>query len=165
MPPLDAAALDRLALRYVERFATTRGRLARYLERKVRERGWHGAPVDPISVAERMARLGYVDDLAFGAARVAAMERRGLGRRRVIGALRHDGLSAEDLGKVAPEDDGGLDAALAFARRRRLGPYDPEPADRDRQRRQIAALLRAGHTFDIARRVMAMTPDDLADIA
>ena len=37
--PLDAAALDRLALRYVERFATTRGKLADYLRRKMRERG------------------------------------------------------------------------------------------------------------------------------
>ena len=56
--PLDAAALDQLALRYVERFATTRGKLADYLRRKVRERGWQGAPVDPASVAERMAALG-----------------------------------------------------------------------------------------------------------
>ena len=41
-PPLDAAALERLALRYVERFATTRGRLTDYLTRKIRERGWEG---------------------------------------------------------------------------------------------------------------------------
>jgi regulatory protein len=31
--PLDSAALDRLALRYVERFATTRAKLAAYLAR------------------------------------------------------------------------------------------------------------------------------------
>ena len=42
VPPLDRAALERLALRYVERFATTRGRLTDYLKRKIRERGWDG---------------------------------------------------------------------------------------------------------------------------
>lgn len=40
LTPLDPARLERLALRYVERFATTRVKLTRYLERKVRERGW-----------------------------------------------------------------------------------------------------------------------------
>ena len=39
LPPLDAAALERLALRYVERFATTRGKLTDYLRRKIREIG------------------------------------------------------------------------------------------------------------------------------
>ena len=53
--PLDAAALDRIALRYVERFATTRARLADYLRRKIRERGWDGEPVDPAAIAERFA--------------------------------------------------------------------------------------------------------------
>ena len=64
-PPLDAAALDRLALRYVERFATTRGKLADYLRRKVRERGWTGPDADPQAIAERMAGLGYIDDRQF----------------------------------------------------------------------------------------------------
>ncbi|HYZ48955.1 MAG TPA: RecX family transcriptional regulator, partial [Sphingomonas sp.] len=40
--PLDAPALERFALRYVERYATTRARLADYLSRKLRERGWAG---------------------------------------------------------------------------------------------------------------------------
>ena len=61
-PPLDAAALERLALRYVERFATSRGKLADYLARKVRERGWDGVPVDPREVAQRMADGGAVLD-------------------------------------------------------------------------------------------------------
>ncbi|KTW08260.1 RecX family transcriptional regulator, partial [Sphingomonas sanguinis] len=34
--------LERLALRYVERFATTEGKLVDYLTRKLRERGWAG---------------------------------------------------------------------------------------------------------------------------
>ena len=56
LPPLNAADLERFALRYVERYATTRGRLAEYLKRKVRERGWEGATApDTIALAQRMA--------------------------------------------------------------------------------------------------------------
>ena len=161
-PPLDASALERLALRYVERFATTRGRLRQYLERKLRERGWEGegAP-DPAELAERMAGLGYVDDAAYGEARAAAMARRGLGGRRVSEALKHAGIEERDAEALRPAIDARtIDSAIAYARRRRLGPFAAELPDRLGRERAIAAMLRAGHGFDIARRIVAMAPGE-----
>src|SRR5882757_801091 len=141
-PPLDTAALERLALRYVERFATTRARLSIYLVRKVRERGWEGDPADPAALAERMAALGYIDDRAFGEARAAAMARRGLGRRRVAGAFRQDGIGEEDAEALAPAIEArSLDAALAFARKRRIGPFAAIVADRPLREKHIAAMI------------------------
>lgn len=161
LPPLDAAALDRLALRYVERFATTRAKLADYLARKIRARGWEGAVVDPREVAERLATLGYVNDLGFGEARAAAMARRGLGRRRVTGALRHAGLSNDDAEALSAAIAArALDAALAYARRRRIGPFGTGPADRELRQKQLAALLRAGHDMALARAIVGMAPGD-----
>ncbi len=160
-PPLDAAALERLALRYVERFATTRGRLADYLRRKLRERGWAAddPPPDPAGIAERMAALGYVDDRAFGEAKAAAMTRRGLGAARVAGALRQARLGEDDLdAAVSLAGEGAAGAALAFARRRRIGPFAPAPPDRPRRERHLAAMVRAGHGFDLARRIVALPP-------
>lgn len=85
LPALDAAALERLALRYVERFATTRGKLADYLRRKVRERGWAGeAAADPAALAERLAALGYIDDRGYAEGKAAALARRGLGDRKSV---------------------------------------------------------------------------------
>lgn len=163
-PPLDAAALDRLALRYVERFATTRGKLADYLRRKIRERGWDGPPADPAALAQRMAELGYVDDRSFAAARAGAMARRGLGRRRIDGALRQAGVVEEDRDALAPDIAGGaVDAALAFARRRRIGPWGTGDADRAVREKQVAAMLRAGHGFDLARRIASLPPDEPVD--
>lgn len=165
-PPLDAAALDRLALRYVERFATTRGRLTDYLKRKVRERGWDGAPADPRAVAERMAELGYIDDRAYAEARATAMTRRGLGARRIAGAFRQAGIEEADAEAVAPviAESAGT-AALAFARRRRIGPWARAAPDRAGAEKQIAAMLRAGHRFDLARRIVALPPGDEPDSA
>lgn len=159
--PLDAAALDRIALRYVERFATTRARLADYLRRKIRERGWDGEPVDPAAIAERFAALGYVDDRAFGEARAAAMARRGLGARRVAGALRAAGVAGEDADAIAPEiADRAAASAIAYARRKRIGPFASAAPDRDARERQIVAMVRAGHDFDMARRLIAIAPGD-----
>ncbi|SEN34240.1 regulatory protein [Sphingomonas gellani] len=160
-PPLDAAKLDRLALRYVERFATTRGKLADYLRRKVRERGWDGPPADPVAVAERMAQLGYIDDLAFAEARARGMARRGLGERRVKVTLRAAGIDAEDAATVAPQvEAAAVESAMTFARRRRLGPFATQPADRAVREKQLAAMLRAGHGLSLARQILETPPGE-----
>ena len=162
-PPLDAAALDRLTLRYVERFATTRGKLRDYLKRKLRERGWSGdAPADVVALAERMAALGYIDHRRFAQARVGAMGRRGLGARRIAGALRAAGIGDEDSDAVQPAIEDQADAsAIAFARRRGIGPFATGEVDRPGRQRALAAMLRAGHDYDCARRVLAMTLDEV----
>ena len=167
VPPLDHSALERLALRYVERFATTRGRLTDYLKRKIRERGWEGEPVEPGDVAERMAALGYIDDRAWGEARASAMARRGLGARRVAGALRQAGVEGDDAKAIAPGiEERAMDAAIAFARRRRIGPFADAVGDRPTREKHVAAMLRGGHSFALARAIAAMNPgDDPADLA
>ena len=161
--PLDAAALDRLALRYVERFATTRGKLADYLRRKIRERGWEGEAADPVAVAERMATLGYIDDRLYAESKAAALTRRGLGARRIGAALRqaHVADAAEEMGGDLQAR--ALEAALIFARRRRLGPFGPVVEDRAVRERQLAAMLRAGHPLDLSRRILAARDAEALD--
>lgn len=159
LPPLDQPALERAALRYVERYATTRAKLAAYLNRKIRERGVEGA-VDIAGLADRMAELRYVDDAAFAEAKAASMTRRGLGARRVRDALRHAGVGSDDSEAVAETLDQGAEAAaMAFARRKRIGPFANEAAERDRREKQVAAMVRAGHAPALARRIVAMAPD------
>lgn len=163
IPPLDAARLERLALRYVERYATTRGKLRDYLTRKLRERGWDGeTPADAAGLAERLAELGYIDDRGFAESRAAAMGRRGLGARRVAGAFREAGIVAEDAEAVQPAIDAraGI-TALAFARRRRIGPYASVTADRPAREKALGAMLRAGHRYDLARRIVDLPAAEL----
>ncbi len=166
LPPLDPAALDRLALRYVERFATTRARLTRYLRRKITERGWEGAPADPEGVADRLAALGYIDDRGYADVKARSMHRRGLGARRIAVAFRVDGIDEDDAAAIAPDiSDRAVDAALRFAQRRRIGPFAEDPADRPQRERQLAAMLRAGHALDLARRIVRMAPGEDAAAA
>ena len=81
-PPLDEAKLNALALHYVGRFATSRGKLVSYLTRKLRERGWDGVvDPDPGAVAERLAGYGYVDDAAYAVSKARALGGRGYGAR------------------------------------------------------------------------------------
>lgn len=153
--PLDAQALNALALSYLARYATTRAKLRTYLRRKVTERGWEGEDMAPIDgIVERCAELGYVDDAGFAAARGAALTRRGFGEQRVAAALRAVGIdddTAAPVREAIREDP--MVSALAFARRKRIGPYAEGEVDPIKRRRNLAALLRAGHSMDVARRI------------
>ena len=161
-PPLDEARLQEMALAYVARFATSAARLEAYLARKLRERGWEGkgAP-DLVALSARFAELGYIDDESFARAKAGGLLRRGYGSRRIAQALSAAGI-AEDLRDAArPDARAARLAALALARRRRLGPFaaaDEAVADPDERRKrrekQIAALIRAGHEFALARAVI-----------
>lgn len=164
-PPLDAEALERAALFYAGRYATTRARLAAYLLRKLRERGWAGQGEPPVErLAERMAALGYVDDRAFASARAASLSRRGYGPRRVDAALRAAGIAEADMDdarEIASAE--AWAAALRFAERRRLGPFAPAPCERPAREKAFAAMLRAGHPAAIARKILAAPPGQIPE--
>jgi regulatory protein len=162
-PPLDLEALERFALSYAERYATTQSKLAAYLRRKVRERGWGGDGEPPIALlVERLAELRYVDDRAFAEARAASLTRRGYGERRVGQALLAAGVSEDDAAPARERmKEEALHAALRFAERRRIGPWAEAPVDRARREKAIAAMLRAGHPLDLARRVVDARPGEV----
>lgn len=164
-PPLDEEGLERLALAYAGRYATTRARLLAYLSRKLSERGWAGAADPPLErLAHRFEKLGFVDDRAFAEARARSLGRRGYGERRVGQALKAAGIAAGDGEAVLEQArEEALASALRFARRRRIGPYSDDPADRDRQQRAAAAMLRAGHPLDVVRRVLKASPGEVPD--
>ena len=164
-PPLDAEALERCALHYAGRYSTTRAKLAAYLGRKLRDRGWAGEGEPGVEkLIERMAGLGYVDDRAFATARAASLGRRGYGARRVDSAIRAAGIGeadSADAKALARENEWA--SALRFAERRRIGPFAAEAMDVPKREKAIAAMLRAGHRFDLARRIASARPGEIPE--
>ena len=162
IPPIDAGALERIALRYVERYATTRAKLTRYLERKLYERGWEGSGAPPIAaIVARFVERRYVDDRAFAEFKAAALNRRGYGRRRIADALRAAGIDAADFPEPAEDEEAvARSVALAFARRRRIGPFAAEPLDRAARQRAFAMMVRAGHPAHLIREILETFKDD-----
>ncbi|MFA7440822.1 MAG: RecX family transcriptional regulator [Sphingomonadaceae bacterium] len=152
--PLDRAALEAIALRYVERFQTSEVRVVRHLKQKVRQRGWaEEDEPDPEGIAHRLSELGYINDSSFAEARARGAQRKGLGPARLRQHLAAYGVEKNLAAEVAETID-PVAAALAFARRRRLGPFG-SPADDPRIRqRQMAAMLRAGHALDLSRKLL-----------
>jgi len=164
--PLDSARLDELALTYVARFATSRAKLAEYLLRKLRERGWEGECEPPIAaLLDRFESAGYVDDAAFARACSGSLLRRGYGPRRVSQALGAAGIGEDICAEVRASERAQRRAALAMARRRGFGPFGAAAGGLDRPTRgkQIAAMLRAGHGLDSARELVDATSIEAAE--
>ena len=163
--PLDERRLEELAVSYVGRFATTRARLGAYLGRKLRERGWEGkaAPATE-ALVERLAGLGYIDDAAYALSKARSLGQRGYGGGRVTMALRTAGIG-EDDGRAAQDfsREQSVAAAVRFAQRRRIGPFAMEKGGPEQRQKALAAMVRAGHAFELARAIVALEPDRSPD--
>ena len=165
--------LEKSALFYLERYASSSENLRRVLMRRVeasarahgtdREEG--AAAVDEI--VARFLRAGLLNDAAFAEARAASLHRRGLSARGIRMKLAQKGVPEADIAHALeaveadldPEAGGDADfeAAVNYARRRRIGPFRREAAEGS-QDRDLAALARQGFSYDTARRVLDLDP-------
>lgn len=176
--PPDAAKLAEAAVAHLARFAATEVGLRRVLARRVdrwaRAAEAEGqADVAPraaaarraaAEVAARMVAQGAVDDAAFAESRARRLMRAGRSRRATLAHLAGKGVDAETAAEALPEEEGAeLDAALAFCRRRRIGPFAVEEADVEGRRKWLAALARGGFGGGVARQALAMEPEAAED--
>jgi len=162
-PPrkVTPAYLQRAALAYLERYASSAENLRRVLKRKVekrcRLRGEDPAEFQEMidEVVAKSLRTGLVDDARYAEARVASLRRRGGSARAIQAKLSAKGVDRATVAAALAdgEEDDEESAARAFARRRRLGPY--RPGERAPYRdKDLAAMARAGFRFDVARSIV-----------
>jgi len=177
--PVDRALLEKWALAYLERYASSAENLRRVLQRRVWRRARadgaadgardgeavraSGALIDALVARYRIT--GLINDAAYAAGRARSGLARGRSMRRIAAGLAAKGVGAEDAAAaVAALGKDGADpefaAACAYARRRRLGPFrrapfeEGEGAAGDRQR-ELAAFARAGFGRHAAEAVLA----------
>jgi regulatory protein len=163
--PLGPESLSELAIHYVARFATSRAKLRQYLHRKLKERGWESVDEPDVEgLVQRLAGQGFVDDRAFAEAKAGSLLRRGYGGRRIGAALTQAGIGEADReGAEQAVEVQAFAAALRFAERRRIGPWARGTTEREERAKALAAMLRAGHGFDLSRRIVEAAPGDVPD--
>jgi regulatory protein len=162
--PATRALLEAVALRYLERFASSAASLRRVLMRRVRRSAQeHGSdPAEGAAMVEaviaRNLALGLLDDDAYARAKAAGLHRRGRSAKGIAATLAAKGI-ARDLvqavtGNAEARPGGDLAAAAALARRRRLGPYRDEGEREAHRQKDLAAFARAGFSRYVAERVL-----------
>ena len=173
-PPPAESKLTEAALAHLARFAATEAGLRRVLQRRIdrwarvaesegqEDVGRHAAAAKAIAatVARRMVAQGAVDDAAFAESRARRLMRAGRSRRAALAHLREKGVAAETAAAALPQgEEAELAAALAFCRRRRIGPFAAAEPSAEARGKSMAALARAGFGRVVAERALALDPD------
>ena len=174
---MDRRALERAALAYLGRYASSAVNMRRVLMRKIaRSARAHGtdtqAGADWVEeLIQHYESTGLLDDARHARAIAERLHARGASSQRIRAALANKGIEAPlivaTIASLREEvDDAEYRAACTFARRRRLGPYRPKGERAERQVRDLGAFARAGFAYPVARRVLAaesvesLRPDD-----
>ncbi len=163
--------LENIAIYYLQRYASSAENLRRVLLRRAdKALHVHGGDREEIrqwidDLVKRMIRSDVLNDLRYALGRATALRRLGRAPAKIRAQLAAKGVSRSIIDDVLAEtaltdtgEDAALEAALAYARRRRLGPFSEKPDTHDeirvQNKKHLAALARAGFTYDVARRVM-----------
>ena len=166
---------------HLARFAATEVGLRRVLERRIarwaRAAEAEGQPreaiaaataalqVEIVSLAESLVVAGAVNDAAFAESRARRLARSGHSRRAIAAHLAAKGIENETAAAAMPEgEETELLAALAFCRRRRVGPFARVAADATARMKALAALARGGFAQGVARRALAMDPAEAEEM-
>ncbi|GHF25286.1 hypothetical protein GCM10017044_20080 [Kordiimonas sediminis] len=174
--PVTEAYLERAALHYLGRFMSSKANLVQVLSRKVQRRT-DSFDIDSehrdwiVSVADKCERLGYINDATYAATRAEALLRRGKPGRMIQQDLRHKGIDPDLIDQAitalpgAEEDSISADeiAAAAYLKRRGFGAY--RRTDRtygpEKHEKEIASMARAGFSYDVCKRILNLTRDEL----
>jgi regulatory protein len=170
--PATAERLEAAAHRYLERYPASARHLERLLLTKVRRSAeLHGTDAEAGAAFVRalIARLqgsGILDDRRFAEGKAQSLRRRGGSARAIRAALAAKGVARETVETAldsADEESTGAEADLAaarrFAERRRLGPWRARERAAHRLK-DLAALGRAGFSYDVARRTIDGNAED-----
>jgi regulatory protein len=152
--------LERWALGYLGRYASSAENLRRVLIRRARRDSPEAAQQATVlieAIVTRYRESGLLDDAVYAAGRVESLHRRGESLKAIRARLAAKGIPAAVAADAVSglrdkASDPDLAAACAFARRRRLGPFRRGAADRQRE---LAAFARAGFSRGIAEAVLA----------
>jgi regulatory protein len=178
-PPKKATAkhLENVALWYLQRFAASADSLRRVLMRRVEKSARahdtdreEGAAFVEDFIA-RFRQSGLLDDRVYAEGRTLSLHRRGISTHGIRARLAAKGVGAGDIDAALAmlrdeTNDPDLAAAIAYARRRRIGPWRTRGDREELRERDLAALARQGFGYDIARRVIeARDTDELEEEA
>ncbi|MEN3929778.1 regulatory protein RecX [Microvirga sp. W0021] len=161
--------LERAAMDYLGKYASSTENLRRVLRRKVmrrcqlREEEPHSYYEMVDTVVAKVVRIGLIDDKIYTEAKVASLRRKGNSSRLIQAKLSAKGLNKDDIGQAVSESEiDEIDAARRLVKRRRLGPYRLQNR-REFQDKDIAVLARAGFSFSVAYNVITENSENSGD--
>lgn len=169
--------LHNAGLYYLQRYAASTAQFRNVMQRKIDTSCRHHADQDKDACRRmledmivRFSGNGLLNDAVYLRGMVHSLRRRGLSQRMIVTKLQSKGLGEAEIEDAlasfneenqATPDSVEWAAAVKLARKKKLGPYATGPVD---AKKAMAAMARAGFSFDLCRRVLALGADDVEDL-
>ncbi len=171
---VTAEWLHNAGLYYLQRFASSRSNFKRVMMRKIdrscrahADQDREGCVALLDAAIEKFAALGLLDDDAYTRASVTSLRARGLSSRAIQAKLESRGIDTGTIKeKLATSGSGEINhdelaAALRLCRKRRMGSFTARTANNEKS---LAALARAGFSYDIAQKALQTERNEAEEI-
>jgi regulatory protein len=158
--PLTRQKLEQLALAYLNRFDCTATKLRQHLTLRAKKLGGDEQAADWINaLVERYLGSGVLDDARFARNLASQLNARGKSARAISQKLSQRGVPSDVTSELMSarkqaEPGAELEAARAYARKRRLGSYRKDDERDANRHKDLASLARQGFSFEIAKRAL-----------
>ena len=167
--PVLQTRLREAALAYLQRFESSTQSVRRTLRRRVER--WAMKAGEPVeegaftaieAVIEELSCAGLIDDARYAGMKARSLFNGGRSGRAIGAYLAARGIESSLIGDALesraeeaenPEEP-DLEAALRFARKKRLGRFRPPELRAEKRERDMAALGRAGFSWSIAKTII-----------
>lgn len=155
--------LRNIALYYLKRFDSSSANLKAVLKRRTDDYAYHNKDFDKSEAYSWIEEIltdfegfGYLDDKRYAEIKVRGYLNAGKSARYIIGKMKEKGIESELVEKFLDENEyDAFDAALNFARKKKIGPFREESQRKDFWQKDMMKIIAAGFDYEIAKEVLA----------
>lgn len=165
--PITYRRLYNVTLYYLSRFDASAGKVRDVLKRRLLRVKMKGGDIPPEAdewieqIIARMVELQYIDNARYGENQVRQLSAQGKSTRFIAQKLAAAGLdddTVQGLIETAPGDE--LSRALRLVQRKKMGYLRNESVRSDYYKKDLAALGRAGFSYETAVKALKGESED-----
>ena len=149
--------LKNIALYYLKRYETSVANLRQVLQKRVNDYAYQNKEFDKHQayawieeIIADFSRFNYVNDERFAELKIKDYQTMGKSVRYIKNKLKEKGIDEEIVNNLLEEQEyDELEAALKFAKKKRIGRFRLADKQAEYKQKDMAALARAGFSYDI----------------
>lgn len=167
MKHLSEKRILNITLFYLSRYESSAAKVRAMLHRRLLRLKAQGIEVPPeaeewiehaIQTAQNHA---YLDDGRYAENQVRRLAAEGRSEHYIVSKLKNDGIDSDTVRRLLEETaTTEAERAERFIRRKRLGHYRPESERADHYSKDLAALARAGFSYEVATQTLQNIPSN-----
>ena len=167
-PGVFAFAATNYLNRYFASSAMLKQALRRRAYRFIKKHGGSMEDAIPLIDAEiqKQQESGALNDSFFAHTMVAEMQKHGASRLKIKQKLFQKGISSNLIEEALKANENSYDpreSARKYAKKRGFGPYRTSQKSDDRFQKELASMVRAGHSYAISKEILSLSRDEIED--